>query len=155
MQLSIYLHRQIVEILTCYGDLNTVINRILREAAAGKFDVMHKPPAPSRETASRYDITITEPSYLELLDVYGPHSSKISIRRVIYWFVDNEMYDEFEWEQIQVFQDKHKQLLLKKLQYAISELEKAKRYCTDSLTIQLSDICNSIKGLKEELQDEK
>ena len=66
MKQSIYLHKQIVDVLRCYGDLEEVINKILQEAANGKFDVMNKPPCPDRTGAGRYDIDIKEPNYLEL-----------------------------------------------------------------------------------------
>jgi hypothetical protein len=154
MKQSIYLHRQIVDVLNCYGDLNTVVNRILQEAANGKFDIMHKPPCPGRDGAGRYEIDITEPSYLELLSVYGPFSSKISIRRVIYWFIENEMYDEFGWEPIQEFRNRHFELLQSKISNSISELEKATRYAIGSTKNTILDICNQLKSLQEYLKND-
>lgn len=153
MKQSVYLHRQIVDILRCYGTLDEVVNRILQEAANGNFDPMHKPPCPGRDGAGRYDIDVTEPSYLELLSVYGPFSSKISLRRMIYWFVENEMYEEFGWEPVNEYCDMNKRTLNTKLSNALTELEKAKRYSSEFVIEQLSQLCNEIKTLQEYLKN--
>ena len=58
MKQSIYLHREIVDTLRCFGELDEVINKILEEASVGKFDVMDKPPCPDRSGAGRYDVDI-------------------------------------------------------------------------------------------------
>lgn len=155
MTQSLYLHRQIVDVLTCYGTLDDVINRILAEAAEGKFDVMHKPACPGREGAGRYNINIVEPNYLELLSAYGPFCSKISIRRLVYWFVENEIYEELEWTPINNFRDRHAQLLNTKLSNALTELEKAKRYACNrtKLLTDLSNICEELTILLENLKN--
>ena len=153
MKQSIYLHRQIVDVLTCYGTLEDTINRILQEAANGEFDIMHKPPCPGREQAGRYDIEILEPNYLELLSTYSPFSSKISLRRLIYWFVDNELYEELGWEPIKEFQDRNLKMLQNKLSKGLNELEKAKRYAFSKTVDTLEEICNSIKILQEYLKN--
>ena len=50
MQFSIYLHKDIVQTLKCFGDLNTVVNKILEEGANNKIDVMNRPACRSRYT---------------------------------------------------------------------------------------------------------
>lgn len=153
MRQSIYLHQSIVDVMRCYGTLDEVVNRILELGAAGEFDILHKPPCPSRATAGRYDIEITEPNYLELLQMYGPYSSKISIRRIIYWFIENEMYEEYEWEPIAEYKNKRKELLNKKISIALSELEKSKRYAAADVAEMLSAICTNIQNLQEYLKN--
>lgn len=153
MKQSIYLHRPIVDILRCYGELEDVINRMLQEAAKGKFDLMDKPPCPGREGAARYDIDILEPNYLDLLSLYTPFSPKISIRRLIYWFVENEMYNELGWQQIKNFESKEDKLFRTKVANALSELQKAKRYAPKRAELFLSNICNNIIELQEYLKN--
>lgn len=149
---SIYLHREIVDVLRCYGTLDEVVNRILQEGAEGKFDLMYKPACPGREHAGRYDIDINEPNYLELLSQYGPYSSKISIRRLIYWFVENELYEEFEWEPINNFENSQSKLCKKKLNIALSELEKCKKYAPHSAIDAIDELCGGIIKLQEYLK---
>ena len=98
MIISIYLHRPIVETLRCFGTLTEVVDKILSAGDDGTIDIMDKPPAPDRNGAGRYDIDVTNENYLSLLETFSINSPKISIRRLLYWFVDNEMYNELDWE---------------------------------------------------------
>jgi hypothetical protein len=140
-----------VDILHCYGELSDVINSILEEAAAGSFDCMNKPPCPGREGAGRYDIDVTEPMYLELLSTYGPFSSKISLRRLIYWFVENEMYNELGWEPLEKFVNRRSELFKKKISNAISELQKALRYCDNTYKDKLNELIEVLKNEREHI----
>ena len=94
MKLSIYLHKEIADTLRLFGDLSYVTNLILQYGAEGYYDVCNKPAIVDRGTASRYMIDVTEPNYLQLLAVHSSNSPKISLRRLLYWFVENEMYNE-------------------------------------------------------------
>lgn len=154
MKLSIYLHSSIVDVLKCYGDLDDVVNKILEQGAAGVFDVMNKPPCPGRDGAGRYEIDIVEPTYLEMLETYSPFSSKISLRRLLYWFVENEIYEELGWEQTRAYESRNDILLSKKVANALSELEIAKRYSHNRHVLQLlCTECENIKKIQEYLRD--
>lgn len=153
MRQSIYLHQSIVDVMRCYGTLDEVVNRILELGAAGEFDILHKPPCPNRTTAGRYEIEITEPNYLEMLEMFGPYSSKVSIRRIIYWFIENELYEEYGWEPISEYKNKRKELLNKKLSNALNEMEKSKRYALGDMTESITAICENIKNLQEYLKN--
>lgn len=98
MVIRVYLDKTIVDVLRCYGDLNKVVNQILTFGAEGKFEVMDKPTAPPRQNGKYYDIDVWEPEYLDMYDIYGSKSSRISLRRLLYWFVQNEMYDVLNME---------------------------------------------------------
>lgn len=98
MRFSIYLSNDIIDILQCYGSITNVTNRILECGAEGLFDIMDKPTPPPKENGHQVIIDVTEPTYLELVDVYSIRSSRISLRRLLYWFVENEMYIELGWE---------------------------------------------------------
>lgn len=97
MKVSVYLHSYIVDILRVYGKLDDVINAVLDEADNGMFDITDKPNCESRDGASRYSVEITNENYITLMQTYPPNSSKISLRRLLYWFVDNEIYEECGW----------------------------------------------------------
>jgi hypothetical protein len=74
-----------------------VINAVLDESDNGMFDVFDKPNCDSRDGASRYSVEITNENYLTLMQTYPANSSKISLRRLLYWFVENEIYNECGW----------------------------------------------------------
>lgn len=128
MQFSIYLHKDIVQTLKCFGDLNTVVNKILEEGANNKIDVMNHPACRSREGATKYLIDITEPIYLELYAEFGPFNQSISIRRLLYWFVENDIADELGWTVVNNFVDIDKERARKKFAAAQHELTSALRY---------------------------
>lgn len=115
MKVSVYLHSYIVDTLRMYGKLDDVVNAILDEADNGMFDITDKPNCESRDKASRYMIDITNDTYLTLMQSYPPNSSKISLRRLIYWFVENEIYDECGWTTNNVLKRKENNKIYKKI----------------------------------------
>ena len=106
MKMSIYLHSYVANALKMFGELDDVVNRILQAGADNKIEILNKPRCANRDGASRYDINITQEDYLQLLEVYSPNSSTISIRRLLYWFVDNEMYEVLDWNLTNAYVDK-------------------------------------------------
>lgn len=126
MNVSIYLHKPIVNLLRCFGDLSDVINKILDAGDQGMFDIMDKPSCESREGASRYTVNITNTTYLSLLNEYSVNSPRISLRRLIYWFVENEMYIELDWSMSNEYVDDFKNKFNKKLTDAINSFQSLK-----------------------------
>ena len=124
MEFSVYLHKPIAEVLMCYGDLSEVVNKILEASEQGLFDVVDLPRCPARDGASRYTVNITNEYYLNLLETFPINSPRISIRRILYWFVEQEIYDELGWEVTKEYHNKEKEKLLKKLSNIISTFDK-------------------------------
>lgn len=124
MQFSIYLHKPIAETLMCYGDLSDVVNKILDASEQGAFDIIDRPRCPARDGATRYVIDVKSEYYLSMLENFPINSPRISLRRILYWFVENEMYDELEWEVTLEYHNKEKEKMLKKLSNIISEFSK-------------------------------
>lgn len=98
MTVTVYLHDYIAETLSMYGYLDDVVNKILDESENGAFEIENKPECAPRDGASRYDINIKNESYIDLLMTFGTRSSRVSLRRLLYWFVDNEVYLDCGWE---------------------------------------------------------
>jgi hypothetical protein len=109
MIISVYLHDEIASVLKCYGTLNEVTNRILDSASNDEFDLMNKPTAPDRAGARRFDIDVVNQDYLDLMQQFPPNSSHISLRRLLYWFVEYEMFDELGWEPVNVYINKNEE----------------------------------------------
>lgn len=100
MIMSVYLSDDIADVLSCYGTLDDVVNKILQYGAQGIIDIMEKPKIPEKKGGHYYKVDVTEPDYIQLVELYGSKSSRISLRRLLYWFVENEMYVELEWEPV-------------------------------------------------------
>lgn len=116
MRMSVYLHDEIYSVLRCFGNLDEVTNKILDAASSGEFDVENKPKVIERSGARRYDIDVQNNDYLELYAIRR-NSPSISLRRLLYWFVENEMYEYLGWEVKSEYKDaayeKRKKLITK------------------------------------------
>ena len=101
-QYNVYLHKYVRDILSQFGDVNAVVNHIVDEAMAGRINLygLDKAPARSSGDMCQYTFTIANEQYNELVDAHGPRSSLVSLRRIIYTFVDNEMYVDLGWKTI-------------------------------------------------------
>ena len=147
MKVTIHLHKEIADALMCFGSLSDVVNKIL---SCDEIDIMDKPPCPPKDNCKKYVLNITNQTYIDLYDEYGASSPRISLRRLLYWFVDNEMYTELAWQPIQIktpiLQDKY----LKKLDNAKTELRKALNYTLSvSDIVKLKDLITQIGELYE------
>ena len=91
MRVSVYLHRSILEELSYYGELDDVVDRILTLGERGVIDLENKPPCRARTDAKRVSIDVHNAYYITLIRSYPRNSSLISLRRLIYWFVENDM----------------------------------------------------------------
>lgn len=107
MKVSVYLHEEMRAILCCYGTLDDVVNKILDAGTAGEFDIMDKPNIGVREGARRFDVDIKNEEYLALMRTHPHNSTKISLRRLLYWFVENEMYEILGWEPVNEYLDRN------------------------------------------------
>lgn len=124
MKLSVYLHSDRVDVLKTFGNLNDVVDRILKAYDEGFIDIEDRPVCEPRDGAGRYDIEIYNENYLQMLQLYGVKSKRISLRRILYWFVDNEIYNDLGWEPINDYIDKVDAKINKQVERVISELDK-------------------------------
>lgn len=136
MTLSVYLSNDVRDVLQCYGKIDDVVNRILVAGSQGLIDIMEKPPAPEKKGGTYHQINIREPDYISLLETYGVKSSRISLRRLLYWFVDNEMYCELGWEPCENFVEQNKGKRYK----SIVEL----KHALFNVRIHFPEYCNNI-----------
>lgn len=153
MKVSIYLHKPIVETLLCYGSLEDVTNRILDACESGEIDIMDRPKVPPRDGAGRYDVDIRSDYYMELLDTFSPTSPRISLRRLLYWFVENEMYDVLGWEPTYEYIDNEKRRILKMIQDVNGKLTRFKRYLNEGELIWANIVLENLNILKETVND--
>lgn len=151
MLMSVYLHSTVAAVLRCFGTLDEVTDRILQLAADGHFDVTHMPPCGPRDGAARYNIEVTEPNYLQLLEDFGPHNSSVSLRRVLYWFVENQVYEEYGWEQSVAYKDKVEARLKRYLATARDTLTRAS-HLPSNKQAELQDIIQRIDSIQEDIR---
>lgn len=99
MKITVYLSYPVIEVLTCLGpSLDDVVNKILAYGEQGLFDIENKPPVGAKTGGKRCKINVTNQHYIDLLATLGEKSNHISLRRLLHWFVEEEIYEECGWE---------------------------------------------------------
>jgi len=99
MKQTVYLSYPVIEILTCLGpSLNDVVNKILAYGEQGLFDLENKPPVGTRTGGKHCTINVTNQHYIDLVATLGEKNNNISLRRLLHWFVEEEIYEECGWE---------------------------------------------------------
>ena len=152
MVIRIYLEHRIKDVLDCYGNLSDVVNKILEEGAIGNIDIMNKPTCPERGGGQYYNVDIVEPTYLELYELYGPKSSRISLRRLLYWFVDNEIYNELGWEGVKEYLSSDMDNALSTIADIKLYLRKLEKYYPNCKT-ETKDIFNKLNEIEGNIWD--
>lgn len=154
MRLTVRLHEDYYNVLRIFGELSDVVNSVLNHCTAGSITCMDKPKAPPIAGTNRYEVDIINEDYLNLLQTYGARSSHISLRRLLYWFVDMEMYNELNFQvnkhgitdALKATNDRA-QVLLNKIIKASVELAKLKGECIaecQNIINIAEDLCNKL-----------
>lgn len=94
--MRITVNRSTVQILKAFGDLNEVTDKILDycEETDNPFEDM--PPVQLNEP-TKISVEVTNTTFLQLVNLYGARSNKVSLARVLEWFVTNEEYVNLGW----------------------------------------------------------
>lgn len=150
MTLSVYLAHDVKAILSCYGSLDSVVDKILVAGANGLIDIMEKPSAPEKKGGTYYQINIREPNYIALVETYGTKSSRISLRRLLYWFVENEVYLELGWELCEEFIDQKNNKMYQAIIQLKEALYNAREYIPQHRE-EIDEFRNLISEVEEEI----
>lgn len=98
MKQKVYLSYPVIDVLKCLGpSLDDVVNKILAYGEQGLFDLENKPPVGEKSDGKRCTINITNQHYIDLVATLGEKNNNISLRRLLHWFVEEEIYEECGW----------------------------------------------------------
>lgn len=122
-KIDVRLHKEYYDVLTQFGTLNEVVDKVINEIEAGTINIDELPRCPDLSGTHKYIVTIDNPFYDDLVQIYGSHSNKISMRRILYYVVDNELYLQFRWKQMRLHIEQSKQD--KRIDNILYELSKA------------------------------
>lgn len=150
MKVSVYLDTPTLDIINCYGTLNDVVNKMLKYCEEGQITFENKPNCTPKERSLRCSIDIESDYYISLLDCYPINSPIISIRRFIYWFIENNMFEQLGWEPIRKYESSKNKKELKKINEIISLLTKIKLTLQDERLTEIKNLLNDIKYTLEE-----
>ena len=132
---SIYLHQEIIDTLECFGALGDVINKAIRDCINGNV-INNISPAPSRNDARRVEVYIKSELINELAGV--------PIRSFVYWFVENEVYYELNWQTSREYGQKRKEKLEKQFDKTMAEICKLDKMFDGKMT----DIIKELESLR-------
>lgn len=98
MKKRVVLPTETVLILEHFGTLSDVTNRILSLVESGDIDIGCLPPAniANYSNKKKVNIDITNNWYLSN-EING---NTLSITRLLQYFVDNELYNDLQWEAV-------------------------------------------------------
>lgn len=122
---SIYLHQEVIDTLECFGVLSDVINKAIKDCINGNV-IDNISPAPSRSDARRVEVYIKSELINELAGV--------PIRSFIYWFVENEVYYELNWQTSRDYGQKRKEKLEKQFDKTMAEICKLDKMFDGKIT---------------------
>lgn len=146
---TVYLDGSTADLLRCYGTIEEVINKIVDAYMNGVLDIEQMDNAPPRLDANKYTIDITNEDYEILSYSYSEKSKHISIRRMIYTFVNNDMFNVLGWQQVNKYVSSKNNIVNKKLNVVLNELISLKRLVSspiDNELMQIKNLINDIRG---------
>lgn len=161
MKIKVCIDKDVYERLISFGDISDVVNRILAEGEAGNIQIFDLPSTPLANP-SRYTVDITNTYYLELYATYGPTCTRISLKRIIQYFVDIEGYNLCGWtitDNIEQLEFERRVCLLRAVS-ALQKLRDCYPYYQQESKQYIDDICErlrneQIKKIQTNVSDER
>lgn len=136
MLISVYLHNEYYQTLKTFGNIDDVVNKILDYCYNNEIDITTITNAPSRDGARRVNIRVTHQLYLDDYSTYSPNSTRYSLRKIIYWFIDNAIYEELDWKVINNPETERLDFITKHLAIILDEIGKL-QFKVDSQDVEM------------------
>lgn len=149
MEVKVSLPKDVLEVMKQFGTPSEVADRILVAGEEWYFDMENCPAYESNCRNVRVSLTITNQYYEELVLMRGEHSNKVSLRRIISYFIYNELYNELGWEPINSTSESNLMCdEIKKLINRVATLrtEMNRKSCSEGVR-ECNEICNSLERL--------
>lgn len=99
-KIDVRLHEDYYNVLTQFGTLDQVVDKAINAIEAGSIDLDVIPSCPPLTGTHKYIVTVDNLFYDDLVQIYGSHSNHISMRRILYYIVDSELYNALRWEPV-------------------------------------------------------
>lgn len=92
-------------ILTVFGSIEDVIYKALELCENGEIDLENLPQTANFVNVENkiISVVITNSYYENLRTIYGTTSPKVSLRKLLCYIVENEIYFDYHWEVVQVY----------------------------------------------------
>lgn len=150
IKVNIAIDNNYYNILRLFGTMDEVVDKALKLVEQGEIDFDRCPQIPTTKNCRHIVVAISNPYYEELRALHGATSSKISINRLLYYIVDNELYYTYGWERnFELSKDQKRQVESWKcdIMYRISKLSKLLVSHEQQVSLQKAfDIIKELSG---------
>lgn len=146
---NVYVHKYVSDTLKQFGSIDDVVNRVVDMGMDGTLCIENLPKAPPRTTGMvQLHINIENREYNELIACHGSRSSTYSLRRILYYVVDNEILVDMGWEPATVV--KTPSLYEQKLAIVMTETVKLYNYSAPAQKPTIKKILVILEELHEQ-----
>lgn len=142
---NVYLHDYIADTLQCYGELTDVVNKILDYGTQGVYNFEEIANCEPRDGAKRYTVYITNNDYCELMMAYPTNSPRLPLRKILYWFVNNDMFNELDWQPTRKYINKEAQRIKRLIADIVHRLQLLGSKMPDTLRDECNKTINDIE----------
>lgn len=147
---TIIIPQEYYNILTVFGSMEDVVYKALELCENGEIDLENLPQTANfmgveMKTVS---VVISNNYYETLRTLYGATSPKVSLRKLLCYIVENEVYFDYHWEVVQVY-DKDTRNKIDSYKYDIkTKLIKLTKLLKDEATkLKINDFIKLIDNL--------
>lgn len=107
IKVNVTISEEYYKILRLFGTMDEVVQKALVLAERGEIDFEDCPYVQQYGRLKHVVVTVDNPYYETLRSLYGATSTKISINRLLYYIVDNELYEVYEWKQVNKYNEEN------------------------------------------------
>lgn len=140
---SVYLHQDVIDVLECFGKISDVLTKMMKTLV--QTDLLSGETlgtAPSREDARRIEFFVDDDTVIQL--------TGLPFRQIIYWFVENEVYEQLGWKPIREYREREKTRIINGFDRVLSELSKLNFLVNNSL----QDVINTLEERRIEYESQ-
>ena len=107
IKVNIAISDEYYKILRLFGTMDEVVQKALELAEKGDINIEDCPYVQQFGRLKHLVVTIDNEFYESLRALHGATSTKVSINRLLYYIVDNELYEEYGWKQVNKYNEEN------------------------------------------------
>ena len=158
MKIHVTIPQSTYDTLIRFGNINEVVNKVCDLIIADKVPYIDLPALQSRKGHKQFDVYLQNEAFIELYETMQVASKPIRLRRVLQYFVDNEMYVDFEWpivNEAQKTSDKEIRNISKLCNVikSLSELREAWPFCSNRIDLVLTTLQGVLNERRQRVND--
>lgn len=105
IKVNITISDEYYKILRLFGTMDEVVQKALMLAEKGDIDLETCPYVQQFGRLKHIVVTVNNAYYESLRALHGATSPKASINRLLYYIVDNELYEAYGWKQVNKYNE--------------------------------------------------